>query len=1421
MKKFAKSILNYFATYAETRFRFDKKIDYVWTDDPLTAELSVFPDFQKRILELLRKGQPFNLTIKRGEYAVALDEVKFKALLLEQLKEKFNLDRIKTFVEDARKQWPQDQTSEGGGLDDELKKRILLDGLRQFNLAFRFVARDILLKLQAEKKAELLREIATAAVPGTTFNPNMIEQAIFDSFQLCARHTVDEKGFSKAVEEKLRNDSWDLIMYDLYSVIKKFTPYIGMGNSYFFFHEIYSEDPEGNPSNKYPLFLVEIDIQDKDGGIKLSGNRGVVFINTPAINSFGFDRVLTTPRAARSAEAKNYLEGVEKYLQTHYDFFDPFLLQYGFKSLVASKRPRINFRVGLQIVQGENRKLLDYSELITRIDAGQGGKFLDFVDSYVSGNTVSTSDDVEKVYRERYPKKSTDAFIATIPLNLSKSQKKILTALDNAKNKFIVVDGPPGTGKSHTIAAITYWANQHKKSLVITSHKKAALDVLDRMLTDKFRKLHPRAKPALMRISDDNSGVNTFENTLSNPVIAASTKRAHDFNAGAIHKDLETWKSKIDEQVKECWQGGDSYQNYMKDLLRHQQLEASLREQGFLAKDVQLVKPSKDRILDLEAIRGCVQEIAQINKRAISCDQLAALFGHRESLAHHTSACNELNRAGINIAQIKKSPKVSAEIRQEFKAILVNLSKSLDEKSLVFDKGKLKLRFLCLLNKKKHLTALETTFAKLNDLEFEGVLKSIETISSKTRQSLTLKDLALGLKAIDQREALRDKTEQLVSLMECLGVEVADVKDVYEFLMAANKVIQKTSESTIASLQTIKECFGDLVKPAGVDLGNLRSLSVFFVENASSKDLLDYIRLSIQLSRHSVNDLPSQQLVAAYYETTQKTLDQVNDQRIKNLQNHATDIERILVTFKSGKRLDESQIKVVLENIPCIIAEPDLISKYFPMEENVIDVLVIDEASQVSIAESISLILRAKQVVVFGDELQYGAVGAMNVNASYSGQYFKEIIDNYQEDFHAVIGELEKQKLVSDVSAEAEEDDDEVLEPVYTPEGGTKEWLKTFSVRTSTLNFAKALKNYSASLDTHFRSFPEIIHYSNEIFYKPSQIPLVVNRIRTKPISEVLKFIKVQTQGNAGNNVNLDEMEAIKNDIQTLISNGFKGTIGIITSFREQKYRMEEVLRKELDNYHTLEKEHKLIIWFVGDVQGEERDIVYYSFVEDKKIGNARLTTIYPTIGGAADSIRNLKMQRLNVGFSRAKDTMVFVHSMPLEEYSDTRLGDALKIYKQLRESAVDNFVADEAIFGSPAERDLYIMITNSEFFKKNRDKLKIIAQFPIGQYIEETLHRYIPKYRVDFLLTLSESGKERSLILEYDGVEYHTKNPDMVTAHNFSQEYLEYDIERQLELESYGYKFLRINKFTLLPRSKDQTKIDVFNELLEMKFTK
>ena len=142
----------------------------------------------------------------------------------------------------------------------------------------------------------------------------------------------------------------------------------------------------------------------------------------------------------------------------------------------------------------DDRRILDYSELITSLDHGAGNKFIDMISRYVDGNVQSTVDDVQQDYLKKYPKNSTERLIPkrlTIPLNLNEKQKKILTAVENPKNEIIVVDGPPGTGKSYTIAAIVCLANQLGKSVVITSHKKQALDVIDQTLTEQFKRLHP------------------------------------------------------------------------------------------------------------------------------------------------------------------------------------------------------------------------------------------------------------------------------------------------------------------------------------------------------------------------------------------------------------------------------------------------------------------------------------------------------------------------------------------------------------------------------------------------------------------------------------------------------------------------------------------------------------------------------------------------------------------------------------------------------------------------------------------------------------------------------------------------------------------------------------------------------------------
>ncbi len=84
-------------------------------------------------------------------------------------------------------------------------------------------------------------------------------------------------------------------------------------------------------------------------------------------------------------------------------------------------------------------------------------------------------------------------------------------------------------------------------------------------------------------------------------------------------------------------------------------------------------------------------------------------------------------------------------------------------------------------------------------------------------------------------------------------------------------------------------------------------------------------------------------------------------------------------------------------------------------------------------------------------------------------------------------GDEETDTLLREVSRDISEDDleaDQVLTPRDAGRDGegTILWLKTFNIRTSTLSFAKAIANYTTSLKEHYRSFPEIIDYSNEFF---------------------------------------------------------------------------------------------------------------------------------------------------------------------------------------------------------------------------------------------------------------------------------------------------------------------------------------------------
>lgn len=137
----------------------------------------------------------------------------------------------------------------------------------------------------------------------------------------------------------------------------------------------------------------------------------------------------------------------------------------------------------------------------------------------------------------------------------------------------------------------------------------------------------------------------------------------------------------------------------------------------------------------------------------------------------------------------------------------------------------------------------------------------------------------------------------------------------------------------------------------------------------------------------------------------------------------------------------------------------------------------------------------------------------------------------------------------------------------------------------------------------------------------------------------------------------------------------------------------------------------------------------------------------------------------------------------------------------------------------SPMEAKVLDWLQKTAFYQQHRDSVEILPQFPIGDYLRQLDPTYKhPSWRVDFLVTFNSDQGVARIVIEYDGFEHHFQTGKDVNVGSHERYLLEADIERQLTLESYGYRFLRINRFNL---GKDpvETLSDRLTRLIEVQF--
>ena len=298
-------------------------------------------------------------------------------------------------------------------------------------------------------------------------------------------------------------------------------------------------------------------------------------------------------------------------------------------------------------------------------------------------------------------------------------------------------------------------------------------------------------------------------------------------------------------------------------------------------------------------------------------------------------------------------------------------------------------------------------------------------------------------------------------------------------------------------------------------------------------------------------------------------------------------------------------------------------------------------------------------------------------------------------------------------------------------DAGRLQRLAMFDVKKSVLEFVESCANYKTMLRKHFRGYLELISFSSQYFYNGT---LQAVKIRGCPIEEVIEFAQVDAKPE-NENVNSAEGEYILDQLYALADQDKPLTVGVITPFRQQQIALQKLFSED-HRGSEFESKLRLKVMTFDSCQGEERGIIFYSLVASQH--SDRLNWIFPVSLEEAemDVQDKLRMQRLNVGFSRAQERICFVLSKPVEEYRGS-IGRVLNHYRAIL-LAKGIATPNQTDSTSPMERQVLEWLKATRLFQLHGKSIELVAQFPVGEYLRQLDPTYVhPAWKTDFLLSI------------------------------------------------------------------------------------
>lgn len=294
---------------------------------------------------------------------------------------------------------------------------------------------------------------------------------------------------------------------------------------------------------------------------------------------------------------------------------------------------------------------------------------------------------------------------------------------------------------------------------------------------------------------------------------------------------------------------------------------------------------------------------------------------------------------------------------------------------------------------------------------------------------------------------------------------------------------------------------------------------------------------------------------------------------------------------------------------PCLLMSPLSIAQYLPSDQALFDVVIFDEASQITTWDAIGAIARGRQTIIVGDPKQ---LPPTNFFGRTDDDETNDDIEDHEKDLESILDE------------------------------------------------AKASGLPTLQLNWHYRSRHEsLIAFSNWNYYGNNLVTFPAAESEDRGVSFVHLPDAVYDRGKS--RTNRKEAEAIVRDAVERMKRNLslpeekRLTFGVITFNSQQQSLIQDLFDQtqrdcpELDWYFADERIEPTVVKNLENVQGDERDVMLFSITFGRDISGKSI----PLTFGALN--RDGGERRLNVAVTRARQELVVFSSFKADELNAER----------------------------------------------------------------------------------------------------------------------------------------------------------------------